>query len=114
MVSKCMNNSDPFYLKELLTIKRSLRALQSLELSLLEIPRICTEKFDKRAFEYAAPHMWNSLHLHIIQSKSMAIFKKAMKTYSFQKILISKYLFTVNTVIFINLFFAFPSNFYLM
>lgn len=58
-----MIDSGPAYLKELLIIKKSPRALRSAELSLLEIPRVFTETFDKRTFEYAAPHTWNSLHL---------------------------------------------------
>ena len=79
-----MKNIGPAYLKELLINKKAPRTLRSAELSLLEIPRVRTETFGKRAFEYAAPHTWNSLPLHSRQSKGITIFKKARKNSFFQ------------------------------
>ena len=85
LVFKCMNNIGPAYLKELLTSKKAPRTLRSAELSLLSIPRVKTETFGKRAFEYAAPRTWNSLPLHIRQSKDITSFKKALKTHFFEQ-----------------------------
>ena len=65
LVFKCMNNIEPAYLREFLISRKSPRTLRSAELSLLVIPRIKTETFGKRAFEYAAPHTRISLPLHI-------------------------------------------------
>ena len=56
MVFKCINNIRPAYLKELLISKKATRSVRPAELFLLEIPRVKTETFGKRAFEYAAPH----------------------------------------------------------
>ena len=85
LVFKCMNNIGPAYLKELLISKKAPRTLRSTELSLLGIPRVKTETFGKRSFEYAAPHTWNSLPLHIRQSKDITTFKKALKTHFFEQ-----------------------------
>ena len=80
-----MNNIGPAYLKELLINKKAPRTLQSAELSLLGIPRVRTETFGKRAFEYAAPHTRNSLPLHIRQSEDITVFKRALKTHFFEQ-----------------------------
>ena len=85
LVFKCMNNIGLAYLKELLISKKAPRTLRSAELSLLGIPRVRTETFGKRAFEYAAPRTWNALPLHIRQSKDITIFKKALKTHFFEQ-----------------------------
>ena len=85
LVFKCMNNIGPAYLKELLISKKAPRTLRSAELSLLVIPRVRTETFGKRAFEYAAPRTWNALPLHIRQSKDITIFKKVLKTHFFEQ-----------------------------
>ena len=66
--------------------KKTLRALRSAELSLLEIQRVRTETFGKRAFEYVAAHTWNSLPLHIRRSEHITIFKKAVKTHFFKQV----------------------------
>ena len=80
-----MNNIGSAYLKELLISKKAPRTLRSAELSQLAIPRVRTETFGKRAFEYAAPHTWNSLPIHIRQSNDMTIFKKALRTHFFEQ-----------------------------
>ena len=67
-------------LGESLISKKAPRTLQSMELSLLGKPRVKTETFGKRSFEYAAPQTWNTLPLHIRQSKDITIFKKVLKT----------------------------------
>lgn len=85
LVFKCINNIGPAYLRELLISKKAPRSLRSAKLSLLEIPRVRTETFGKRAFEYAAPHTWNSLPLNIRHSKDITSFKKAIKTYFFEQ-----------------------------
>ena len=65
-----MKNIGPTYLKELLINKKAPRTLRSADLSLLGISRVRTETIGKRAFEYAAPHTWNSLPLHIRQLRT--------------------------------------------
>ena len=85
LVFKCLNNIGPAYSKELLINKKAPRTLRSAELSLLAIPRVRTETFGRRAFEYAEPHTWNSLPLHIRQSKDITIFQKALKTNFFEQ-----------------------------
>ena len=94
LVFKCVNNIGQVYLKELLIRKKAPRTLRLAELSLPEIPRVRTETFGKSfAFGYATPYTWNSLPLHIRQSKDITIFKKAVKLIFSNKHLISKYLF---------------------
>ena len=80
-----MNNIGPAYLKELLIIKKAPRILRSAEPPLLEIPRVRTKTLGKTAFEYAAPHTWNPLPIHIRQSKDITILKKAIKTHFFKQ-----------------------------
>lgn len=74
LISKRMNNSGPAYLKELLIISNLSECFHQQSCPILEIPRVFIETFDKRAFEYATPHTWNSLHLYTSRSKSMTNF----------------------------------------
>ena len=84
LVYKCLNGTGPAYLKDLLTVPTKSRNLRSSADPLkLEIPRVKTETFGKRAFKFAAPTTWNEVPYRIRDSASLPIFKSKLKTFYF-------------------------------
>ena len=77
-----MNGVGPSYLSDILVKKPLTRTLRSsADGLLLLVPRVKTESFGKRSFQYAAPSVWNSLPLSVRNSQSIDIFKKTLKTH---------------------------------
>ena len=60
-------------------------ALRSSAKSLLIVPKVNCSTLGDRAFAHAAPVLWNSLPLTIRTSCSLAILKKQLKTFLFEK-----------------------------
>ena len=82
LVFKCVNDVGPSYLSDILVKKPLTRTLRSsADGLLLLVPRVKTESFGKRSFQYAAPSVWNSLPLSVRNSQSIDIFKKTLKTH---------------------------------
>ena len=80
---KALNDSSPSYITDLLSPYVSARNLRSSERHLLQVPRTSTHSYGERAFQVAAPTLWNSLPIHIRQSHTIHIFKKVLKTHLF-------------------------------
>lgn len=81
---KSLNGLAPPYLKELLTSYQPSRTLRSSTQALLEIPRtVSTITYGERAFSVSAPKLWNALPQQIRSAKSLATFKKLLKTHLF-------------------------------
>ncbi len=81
MVFKGLHGLAPEYISCLLQqhcVTRPLRSSQSL---LLHVPRSRLKTKGDRAFSVAAPHLWNSLQLHIRSCDSLDCFKSMLKTH---------------------------------
>ena len=91
---KAINGLAPFYLQELITLKEACRyKLHSDCDGLLQNPvkfKTLTTLGD-RSFAAAAPQLWNSLPYLIRSSRSVASFKKTLKTFLFQKAFLGFY-----------------------
>ena len=86
LVHKCIYGVTPQYLSDLIKIKESSRyQLRSYRGILLMDNTYRTKKtLGDRAFENAAPKVWNRLPLEIRQCQSLNIFKVLLKTHLFK------------------------------
>ena len=86
MTFKCLYSQAPNYLIDLITIKKLSRySLRSNEYILLELPGIKTRPIlGDRAFQSAAPYLWNVLPSAIRNIKTLDTFKTAVKTHLFK------------------------------
>ena len=80
---KCLYRQDPNYLIDLISIKKQSRySLRSNESIFRELPGIKTHRtLGDRAFQSAAPYLWNALPLAIRNIKILDTFKTAVKTH---------------------------------
>ncbi|KAK7880320.1 hypothetical protein WMY93_033036, partial [Mugilogobius chulae] len=58
---QCVYGSAPVYLKELLAPHKPTRRLRSTDSHLLQVPKTKLRSMGDRAFQAAAPQLWNSL-----------------------------------------------------
>lgn len=81
----CLYGLAPIYLTDLISIKkRSRYSFRSNESLLLELSSARTRPFlGDRAFQSAAPHLWNALLSTIRNIKTLDTFKTAIKTHFF-------------------------------
>ena len=82
---KCLYGQAPNYLIDFITIKKQFRySLRSNESIFLELPGIKTHPtLGDRAFQSAAPYLWNALPSAIRNMKTLDTFKTAVKTHFF-------------------------------
>ena len=82
---KCLYGLAPNYLIDLISIKEQSRySLRSNDSLLLELPRTKTRPtLGDRAFQSAAPYLWNALPSTIRNIKTLDTFKTAVKTLFF-------------------------------
>ena len=83
MSFKCINNSAPQYLTDLLQVYHPSRALRSSRDNKLVKPRVKSKTFGERAFFHSGPAVWNSIPRPIRQMTSLTQFLKSLKTYLF-------------------------------
>ena len=88
LMYKAINGLAPFYLQELISLKEACKyKLRSdcdgLLLNPVKFKTLTT--LGDRSFAAAAPQLWNSLPYSIRSSRSVASFKKTLKTFLFQK-----------------------------
>ena len=83
---RCLNESSsiPDYLCDLLKRHCPQRSLRSSQKDLLVCPMSRCRTMGDRAFQCAAPKLWNGLPLHVKQSNSLKTFKKNLKTFLFK------------------------------
>ena len=82
-----LNEGVPKYLKEYLvsfSIDSDIVLRHSTDKHRLHEPRANLE-LGKRAFEHAAPRLYNSLPNSVKESNNISIFRKRLKTYLFEK-----------------------------
>ena len=82
-VFKALNGMAPLYLSELLHRYIPTRSLRSADQSLLVVPKTKLKTRGDRAFEAAAPKLWNSLPPHVRAAQTLEVFKSLLKTYLF-------------------------------
>ena len=70
--------------ENLLHYKTSCSTLRSSSQRLLAVPSVRLKSYGDRAFEVAAPKLWNTLPLDLRLCSSIDIFKNLLKTYIFK------------------------------
>eukprot|EP00057_Strongylocentrotus_purpuratus_P004632 XP_003729125.1 PREDICTED: uncharacterized protein LOC100891250 [Strongylocentrotus purpuratus] len=81
---KAKNDMSPAYISDMISPYVPTRTLRSSAQHLLQVPRHSTHFYGNRAFEVAAPTLWNSLPLHVRQAPTRQTFKTLLKTYLFR------------------------------
>ena len=82
---KCIHDSAPSYLKELVQVRDPPRSnMRSSAAPLLTSTPSCNVLMT-RSFGYSAPFLWNALPESIRQVESLTIFKSQLKTFLFRK-----------------------------
>jgi len=76
------HTGQPCYLADLTEPYRPSRVLQSTNSHLLAVPS-CPKCSASRAFCVSSPNNWNSLHLNICSSDSLATFQSRLKSHLF-------------------------------
>ena len=84
LTHKCRAGGGLGYLRNLLQEKKCTTTLRSNGTDLLVIPRTRHKTFADRAFNIAAPTLWNNLPQEIRSIKKLLNFKKALKTHLFR------------------------------
>ena len=82
---KCLSNSAPSYLQELVTRQQHTRSLRSNSQQLLTVPKIRLKSYGERSFQFVAAIEWNKLPLSIKECSSVSVFKTRLKTYLFER-----------------------------
>src|ERR1700761_4656304 len=79
---KCIHNSAPPYLQELINPYTPSRLLRSSDANLLSVPTMksCS---GRRSFSFSAPTLWNSLPINIKLSPTLSAFRSLLKTFLF-------------------------------
>jgi hypothetical protein len=91
LVRNCLKGSAPDYLRELcvpIGMNEFRPNTRAAERGDLFEPRVRTERFGRRGFSVAGPHMWNSLPTDIRQLATTSgtdTFKRTLKTYLFRQ-----------------------------
>lgn len=80
---KAVHETAPTYISDLLHPYTSPVNVRAASNGLLAIPPTRLVTAGDRAFEHAAPHLWNSLPQWIRASPSLTVFKTAIKTFLF-------------------------------
>jgi hypothetical protein len=82
---KALHNMAPDYLKDLLNFKVSNRPVRAKYVNLLIVPNrpVNANSYNDRAFENAAPKLWNKLPVEIRNTETLGSFKKLLKTHLF-------------------------------
>ena len=86
LTHKCINNSAPRYLQELISVKEQKREnmRSNSMVVLLNISTVKQTTFAARSFRHVAPTLWNRLSTNIRCTNSLDKFKGLLKTYLFQ------------------------------
>ena len=82
---KALNNLAPAYVTDLLIPYQPTRHLRSSTKGLLAPPVHKPKHYGHRAFQHAAPKLWNCTPGHIRDSKTLEVFKNRLKTHLFRR-----------------------------
>ena len=81
---KTLHGLGPKYLSDLLKIKQTGRTLRSNKALVLEVPKTTNKNGGDRAFEKAAPFLWNKLPAELRNIQTLDSFKSKLKTHLFK------------------------------
>lgn len=81
LVFKSLHGQAPVYISDMLRHCSSSRPLRSKDKGLLQVGRSRLKQKGDRAFEIAAPRLWNSLPPDIRSAPTTSAFKSKLKTY---------------------------------
>ena len=84
IVFKAIHGLAPKYIEELFKVRQVPRSLRSSSKPLLEIPRSRMVRAGDRAFQHAAPVLWNNLPASLMYCDTLDTFKLLLKTYLFR------------------------------
>lgn len=89
LVYKCVNNSAPSYLSDLISLQSEVnssecrqRLRSSSDTTWLHVPRSIKSAGDA-SFQVAATKLWNDLPMDLRRSEPLSVFRGALKTYLF-------------------------------
>ena len=83
-IYRCLEESAPVYLQELISKYEPSRSLRSSNALLLKMPTKVSQ-FSNKSFQCSGPRLWNNLSLKTKSSKSLGTFKKHLKTELFNQ-----------------------------
>ena len=107
LMHKCMNNLAPDYLTSLSKKRSSIHQHNTKNSNNLDIPKCCTAKA-QNSFSYRGVSIWNSLPSEILNSPSVSVFKRKLKSYDFERWLHSLSLVFISFILFyIHVIFVF-------
>ena len=78
-----LNGLPPEYLSDLIQLHQPSRALRSASQVVLDVPRSFLKSRGDRAFQVAAPTLWNALPLSLRTANSLSSLKTLLKTHLF-------------------------------
>ena len=84
-VYKCLHDTAPLYLQDLLQIYTPARPLRSAADTSVLVSKNALKKVGEQAFQHAGPNLWNSIPSEIRNSPSLKCFKTKLKTYFFKQ-----------------------------
>ena len=85
-VFKCLHNSSPRYLSEMIQVKTVIRPLRAMDGTgiLLKVPFTKNKTFLDRSFRVAGPTTWNNLPVEVRSASDILKFKSLLKTHLFK------------------------------
>ena len=78
------HGTAPQYMTDLLSRYQPTRSLRSSDALLLTAPQTRLRSFGDRAFQHAAPRLWNGLPISLCSANNLNSFKKALNTFLFK------------------------------
>ena len=87
LIFKCLNETAPLYLCELVSPYIPSRNLRSQQSGLLCQPSVNLQTYGQRSFHFYAPSLWNSFPQHLRNAaftSSYPVFKSLLKTHLFK------------------------------
>ena len=84
LMYKCMNNLAPAYLTCLFKKRSSIHQHNTRNSNNFDIPKCGTAKA-QNSFSYRVVSIWNSLPREILNSPSVSVFKRKLKSYYFER-----------------------------
>jgi hypothetical protein len=82
---KCLHNTAPIYLKDLLSYSEPIQSLRSSSTRPLRAPITRLKFAGDRSFSAAAPTIWNKLPTNVRETENLVVFKSKLKCFLFNE-----------------------------
>ncbi len=83
LTHKCIHQTAPLYLQQLITVKTFTRCTRQSHAITLTQPKPRTATYGQRPFSFLAPNLWNTLPANIRNTPQPNTFKSLLKTHLF-------------------------------